>query len=147
MSDKTNRYANIPISEETKRGMSLTIDDLAAICRVLSLQDDVYDEQFEKTNKLLCAAVNGISALRSEVSNLEDMIHELALRINKLEEKIDEINVVVDVNKRDIETLKTEVADLKRKHTIWNFIWKYIIGLSLTIMLVRILHGPFKIPF
>ena len=42
----TNRYDNIPISAETKKKMTLNIDDLAAIGRVLSLQDNVYDEQF-----------------------------------------------------------------------------------------------------
>ena len=49
----TNRYENVPLSEKTKSGMTLTIDDLAAIGRLLTLQDDYYDEQFEKINKKL----------------------------------------------------------------------------------------------
>ena len=46
-----NRYENVPISDKTKQGMTLTIDDLAAIGRLLTLQDNYYDEQFEKIFK------------------------------------------------------------------------------------------------
>ena len=47
----SDRYANVPISDKTRKGMVLTIDDLAAIGRLLSLQDNYYDEQFEKLFK------------------------------------------------------------------------------------------------
>lgn len=43
-----HRYDNVPISEKTKKGMSLNSDDLQAIGRLLALQDDAYDEQFEQ---------------------------------------------------------------------------------------------------
>ncbi len=36
MSD-TGRYDNVPISDKTRQGMTLTIDDLAAIGRLLTL--------------------------------------------------------------------------------------------------------------
>lgn len=48
-----NRYENVPLSEKTREGMSLNIDDLAAIGRLLSLQDLYYDEQFEKIFKAI----------------------------------------------------------------------------------------------
>jgi len=69
-----NRYANVPLSDKTKAGMTLTIDDLAAIGRLLTLQDDYYEEQFNKIFK----GMNEINKI------LKD--HEKRLRIveNKL---------------------------------------------------------------
>ena len=49
----SDRYDYIPLSDKTKQGMVLTIDDLAAIGRLLSLQDNYYEELFEGLNKKL----------------------------------------------------------------------------------------------
>lgn len=49
----TNENIKARLSDKTIGGMTLTIDDLAAIGRVLSIQDDAYDEQFEKIHKKL----------------------------------------------------------------------------------------------
>ena len=47
MTDRKTRYDNPPISDHTRSGMTLTSDDLQAIGRLLMLQDDAYEEQFE----------------------------------------------------------------------------------------------------
>jgi hypothetical protein len=50
MAKKTlkGRYDNIPISDKTKEGMRLSIDDLAAIGRLLTLQDNAYEQMFDE---------------------------------------------------------------------------------------------------
>lgn len=67
---KLNRYENVPLSEQTKKGMTLKIDDLAAIGRLLTLQDDYYDEQFERIFK-------GLSEIMTKLEDHEKRIKRL----------------------------------------------------------------------
>ena len=56
ITQKAGRYdlANLPISEVTRKGLTKdNINQIGAIGRMLSLQDDVYDEQFDKLCKLI----------------------------------------------------------------------------------------------
>ena len=77
MTDKETRYDNVPLSEHTRRNMTLNSDDLQAIGRLLMLQDDVYEEQFEKIfkgqeeiKKCLKDHEKRIRCLEEEVSKL-----------------------------------------------------------------------------
>jgi chromosome segregation ATPase len=146
----TNRYDNIPISAETKKKMTLNIDDLAAIGRVLSLQDNVYDEQFEGITKLLHQqalfqeeqtkltrfVLDELKSLKIDVSALSD-------KVDSLEKKIGEIATETDNTKKEVAALKVEVAQLQKDHTLWNIIVKIGIGIGIGLGLTRWIHGPF----
>jgi uncharacterized protein YdcH (DUF465 family) len=71
-----NRYDNIPLSDATKKGMTLTIDDLAAIGRLLSLQDLANDEQFERI-------FDKLESVDRMLANHEKRIRFLEKRLNE----------------------------------------------------------------
>lgn len=75
------RYDNIPLSEQTKKGMTLTIDDLAAIGRLLSLQDNVYEEEFKRLNKRL-------DSIERKQESILKTLKDHEIRIKCLEEKV-----------------------------------------------------------
>ena len=78
------RYDNPPISEKTRQGMTLTIDDRAAIGRLLSLQDDVYEEALEKINKRL-------SSIERKQENIMRIVKNHERRIQILEKTVEEL--------------------------------------------------------
>lgn len=71
-----NRYSNIPISDQTKKGMTLTIDDLAAIGRLLTLQDDYYEELFERLEKRLVSIEKVLKNHERRIACLEKKLAE-----------------------------------------------------------------------
>lgn len=75
------RYDNIPLTEQTKKGMTLTIDDLAAIGRLLSLQDNVYEEEFKRLNKRL-------DSIERKQESILKTLKDHEIRIKCLEEKV-----------------------------------------------------------
>jgi ParB-like chromosome segregation protein Spo0J len=75
------RYDNIPLSEQTRKGMTLTIDDLAAIGRLLSLQDNVYEEEFKRLNKRL-------DSIERKQESILKTLKDHEIRIKCLEEKV-----------------------------------------------------------
>ena len=121
MSDPT-RYDNIPISDMTRKGMSLNIDDLAAIGRLLSLQDNAYDEQFEK--------------LFESIKELSKEVHELREEVNDLKVKVQEITCAVDSTRADVDRLK-------QLNSFVYYFFRVTIGVALGYVLVRLTHGPF----
>ena len=78
------RYDNIPLSEQTKKGMTLTIDDLAAIGRLLSLQDNVYEEEFKRLNKRL-------DSIERKQESILKTLKDHEIRIKCLEEKVQKL--------------------------------------------------------
>jgi ABC-type Fe2+-enterobactin transport system substrate-binding protein len=74
--NKTNRYDNVPLSDKTKKGMVLTIDDLAAIGRLLTLQDDYYDEQFQRIYDRLGAIMAKLEDHEKRIKRLERKLCE-----------------------------------------------------------------------
>jgi len=109
------RYDHVPISEKTKAGMSLNIDDLAAIGRLLSLQDNAYEEQFDA---------------------ILDSIKELRKDVNDLKLKVQEITKVVDCVKLDVEKLK-------RINSFEYYAMRVAVAVAVTLVIIRFLHGPF----
>lgn len=109
------RYDHVPISEKTKAGMSLNIDDLAAIGRLLSLQDNAYEEQFEQI-------LTSIGELRKDV--------------NELKAKVQEITKVVDCVKLDVEKLK--------RINSWEYYFMRVAAaVIISLAIIRLLHGKF----
>lgn len=130
------RYENPPLSDKTVKGMSLNIDDLAAIGRLLSLQDNVYDEQFDKILDLLKEQSLELKELRKEVNELKEQVKDL-------KNQLAEITKTVDVTKNEVDDIKKDIAKLKRSDSIWSHILRIGIGIITGIGIIRLLHGAF----
>jgi hypothetical protein len=75
------RYDNVPLSAKTRKGMVLTIDDLAAIGRLLSLQDLVYEDEFLKLHVRL-------SAIELSLININKILDDHERRLICIERKL-----------------------------------------------------------
>jgi chromosome segregation ATPase len=142
MNDKT-RYDVIPISEKTRKGMTLKIDDLGAIGRMLSLQDNAYDEQFDKLFKLMDSQQMAIMTILETLKELKTDVDELKNKVGSLETKIGEVSKEVKCTKDEMETLAQKVSKLERLNTIWSIAVRIGVGIVIALGLARWLHGPF----
>ena len=77
MTDKQTRYDNPPISDKTREGMTLNSDDLQAIGRLLMLQDDAYEEQFEKLTIAVEQIARDIIVIRGVLKDHDSRIRKL----------------------------------------------------------------------
>ena len=77
MTDKNTRYDNPPISDKTREGMTLNSDDLQAIGRLLMLQDDAYEEQFEKLTIAVEQIARDIIVIRGVLKDHDSRIRKL----------------------------------------------------------------------
>jgi chromosome segregation ATPase len=139
----SDRYENIPISEKTRAGMSINIDDLGAIGRMLSLQDDAYDERFEKMFELQTKQSESINFILNTVVELKSDIYELKGKVTGLEVQIRQITTAVDSTKIEVNSLRREVERLKVLNTGWIIILRIVAGVAAALGLVRWIHGPF----
>jgi hypothetical protein len=94
MKKSSTRYDHVPISQKTREGMTLNSNDLQAIGRLLSLQDNVYDEEFEKMFLLL----NRIETRLAEIEHTQaehekriKILEDREVRIRCLEEQVEKL--------------------------------------------------------
>jgi len=106
----TDRYANIPISKKTRAGMSLNIDDLGAISRLLSLQDDVYDEQFEKLFKLLDTQSIAIMSIVETLKEVKADLELLKTQVKDTQTELNDLIIRVDVLEADLDGIKDKLG-------------------------------------
>ena len=120
MIDKKYRYDNIPISDTTRKGMTLNIDDLGAIGRMLTLQDDVYNERLEEILKLLTNQGKAIENLTAQVK---------------------EITKIVYCTENDVEALKKDVDMLKKINSPLFYTIRLIVGVIAAVTIIYMLKG------
>ena len=106
--ERITRYdiETLPISEATRKGLTAeNINYIGAIGRMLSLQDNVYEEQFERMLSLISAQStlihiinNNIVDLTAEIREMKNELrcHEKSLRnhetrIKKLERQVNKL--------------------------------------------------------
>jgi len=128
MSSNKYDYDKLPISDETKKGMSLNINDLGAIGRMLSLQDDVYDEQFTSLTEKIDLLLLGISGLKEDVANLKKQLDDMA--------------IVVECTKKDVGALAVEVDKLKKLNSFRAIIIRVVTTIAASLVAFRLIHGP-----
>jgi chromosome segregation ATPase len=98
-------YDKIPISEETKKGMTLNINDLGAIGRMLAMQDAAYDEQFEALTEMNKVVKDSLDVILSQVRSM-------AVTINEVKAAMKAMKKDVNVLKQEFNAIKNEVADI-----------------------------------
>jgi hypothetical protein len=143
---KENRYdlANLPISEVTRNGLTkANIQTIGAIGRMLSLQDDVYDEQFEKILRALEGQSLATREILTTITQLKDDVGDLKVEVIDLKKKIGELTTIVFSTRDEVAILKEEVEKLKKKNNIWAYSERIAIGAAIAAAFIRFLHGPF----
>lgn len=145
----------LPISEKTREGLSSdNINTLGAIGRMLSLQDDVYEERFEKLNRVLINQADFTNQIILEVKeirkdnqlladaiiSLKDDVSHLANKINNLDIKITEINKTVDCTRIEVDELKKDVYILKKHDTWYSHAIRIAAGIGIGLILVIQIH-------
>jgi predicted nuclease with TOPRIM domain len=147
-----NRYTIEEIkartSEKTFQGMSLKIDDLAAIGRVLSIQDDAYDEQFDQIYKTLKDQQTINKEILSTLKELKGDIKDLKTRVAGLELKIGELSGKVDTTRGEMEKisikvdcLDKDVQRLKKINSITAIAIRIGIGVAIALGISALLFG------
>lgn len=146
------RYNNEEIkkrlSDKTVEGMSLKIDDLAAIGRVLSIQDDAYDEHFEEIDKTLKEQQLINREILATLKELKDDIKDLKTRVAGLETKIGELSGKVDITQGEMEKMSVkvdcldkDVQRLKKMNSYASIALRIGIGVAIAVAISALLFA------
>lgn len=149
MTDKKDRYKNIPISEETRKGMTLTSDDLHAITRALSIQDNAYDEQFEEIHKTLAyqkeaylTIIEGMKEVNQSILALQDDIRDIKKDVYNLKQDVGKVTKTVDCTRNELEDLASEVKKLKTINSMPMLALRIAVGVIIGLLVAWAFHGP-----
>ena len=108
-----NKYDDVFISDLTRSGMTLTVDDCKFLKSILCRQDDDIEDQMGKLEERLIGSVAKV--LMEYNKNILEKLSEIQGDIIHIREDIREIkNDVLDIYK-EINTLKTKIGKLELK--------------------------------
>ena len=107
MSNNRYDFEKIPLSEQTKKGMTLNIDDLGAIGRMLSLQDEAYDSQFSKMFSTL-------DTMNIAIITIVENLREIKNDVKELKKQVGEIQSKVACHDIDIRRLSVKVLEIEK---------------------------------
>lgn len=135
---RVSRYDQINVSEDIAKGMNLNINDLTFIKRVFDLQDAANEEQNEKLVKEVAEVIAPIHAklerMEKAIENIEDSIIGILDLINKINIRLDSIEVVTDEH--------TKIIDrLVRTQKWWNIALRILIAVALSVIISFVIHA------
>ena len=110
-----NRYGNVPVSDETIKGMTMNINDIAFFKRFFDLQHESLQEEFCSIKQSL---VFNHEALMSVVETLKEIkaeIQELRGEVDSLRERVLKLSIDVECHDTDIKMIKKELFNIKLK--------------------------------
>lgn len=153
MSDKKdNKYSDNEIlarlSAKTRAGMSVNIDDLGAIGRVLSIKDDADEERFEAIEKFMKDQVDINKEILSTLRELKDDILELNIKVAGLDTKIGELSGIVNATagmvdklKAKVDCVEKDVQKLKRINSTWYILLRIGIAIAAGVLITGLVFG------
>lgn len=122
---KESRYndANIPVSQQTRDNMTLKIDDIQYIGRMLSLQDDCMEEQIkEMENKITKSLVDVLIDYNNNILNKLEVIsldiQSIKFDIREIKEDVVEIYKEINDLKKRVAKTEKQIAALESKFNI-----------------------------
>jgi hypothetical protein len=121
-----NRYDfdSLPISELTRKSLSKeNIDQLGTIGRMLSLQDDAYDEMFEEV-----------------IGLLREQSKEMTLRFDAIDKKFDIIEARLDKMEQGATEREIRLSILEKHNSLPQTTLRYSILLIIGMLLGWALH-------
>lgn len=152
--NNTDRYSVdeilIRLSDKTKEGMNINIDALAAFGRVLSIQDDAYEERFEGIERFMHDQILINKEILSTLKELKGDILDLKVKVAGLDTKIGELSKIVNATagqvdqlKEKVDCLDKDVAKLKRATSVTAVIIKIAIGIAIAIPIIGLVFHLF----
>jgi len=113
--DKKNKYDlhNIPASLQTKDGVNLNIDSIALIGRMLSTQDDCWQEEME--NMQVRITTNLAEIMTDFTKNIFQKLDEIQKDIKEIKDEITEIKVDITDIYKEINLLQKRVSKLEKE--------------------------------
>ena len=134
---KVSRYDQIQVSEETSKGMNLNINDLTFIKRVFDLQDTANEEQNEHLVKQVAEVIAPIHSklekMEASIGKIENSIVDILDLINKINKRLDCIEVVTDEHTKIINRLV-------RTQRWWNIAGRILIAVAISAIISLIIH-------
>jgi hypothetical protein len=135
---RVSRYDKIHVSDDIAKGMNLNINDLTFIKRVFDLQDMANEEQNEKLVKEVAEVIAPIHAklerMEKAIGNIEDSIIGILDLINKINIRLDSIEVVTDEH--------TKIIDrLVKTQKWWNIALRILIAVALSVIISFVIHA------
>jgi len=111
MAKTNNRYENIPVSTKTREGMSLTSDDIQYLQRMLTVQDDSWNEAFDINIEQLIKALK--SVIKESHDRMFTILEEQSKLIKKIQSDIGEIKQSIKNLNMEIKDIRIEIRALK----------------------------------
>jgi hypothetical protein len=134
---KVSRYDQIHVSDDIAKGMNLNINDLTFIKRVFDLQDMANEEQNERLVKEVAEVIAPIHSklekMEKSIGKIEDSILGILDLINKINKRLDCIEVVTDEHTKIINRLvKTQ--------RWWNIAGRILIAVAISAIISLLIH-------
>ena len=134
---KVSRYDQIQVSEEISKGMNLNINDLTFIKRVFDLQDAANEEQNEHLVKQVAEVIAPIHSklekMEASIGKIENSIVDILDLINKINKRLDCIEVVTDEHTKIINRLV-------RTQRWWNIAGRILIAVAISAIISLLIH-------
>ncbi len=128
---KENNYENVPISDKTEKGMTLTSDDRQYLQRMFALQDEYTKEFIKKTYdehaEIICGVVRDMIAEQNEA--MSKKFDEVNKSIREIKADIADIKKDIQNIKGDMREMEIEVAILKKYSSFASTFSRVVIGI------------------
>lgn len=141
MSDDRYDINKLPISPETRKGLSKeNINHLSAVGRMLSLQDLVYEEQFQQISATQQIILDTVNALRSQISELRSEVKELRKEIMVLKDDTEANKLEISKLWGTVNSIKGDVEKVKNRTNWWVWVLRGLFWVALGFSIVLLWH-------
>ena len=138
MEKDSKNYDDIILSKDILKEMSLNPYDQLFLKRVLDRQDEVINEILEETYKLQSALI-----LTEVKRMLDDHKKEIFLELQKINDRMNEIEASIKSIVVVVDVTKAEVDQLKKINSWYFIVLRGFTWLAIGVFIMRMLHGPF----
>jgi len=108
-----NRYGNVPVSDETIKGMTLNINDIAFFKRFFDLQGESLEIEFNSIKQSLAFNREAMLSVMEKLKEIKAEIMELKGEVDSLRERVLKLSIDVDCHDTDIKMIKKELFNIK----------------------------------
>jgi len=127
MGKANNKYERVSVSDQTRKGMSLTSDDVQYLQRMLTVQDDSWSDAFDSNIKELTKALAEViqesntrmfDILKEQndlIKEIQSDIREIKQSIKNLDMEIKDIRIEIRALKIDVKSITLDVENLTKR--------------------------------
>lgn len=138
-------YDKLPISEETRKGTNFNVNDISILSRYFMIQDAAAEEEKDEILQSLSKVMEAVQDLRSEVAELKKSVDELAKEVAYLKQADSQRENDIGQLQKEVSGISKQMKKLNRRNSYMNIAIRIVGSISVALIIVRILHGPFLI--